>query len=87
LDHTSWQRSIGHQRLPAAKLPAVRRTYRAQDLLAYPFAENLAAPGKTRPPHRDKRIPLTPLLYIVVYAIRDEAIEILRIYHGAQEWR
>jgi len=30
---------------------------------------------------------LTPLPYIVVYAVKGEAIQILHIHHGAQDWR
>jgi hypothetical protein len=29
---------------------------------------------------------LTPLPYVVVYAARGAAVEILHIYHGAQDW-
>ena len=29
---------------------------------------------------------LSPLPYIVVYRIHDEAIEVLHIHHGAQDW-
>lgn len=29
---------------------------------------------------------LPPLPYIVVYRVQDQAVEILRIYHGAQDW-
>lgn len=41
---------------------------------------------------RNGRIPGTrelvfpSLPYIVVYKIKDEVLEILRIYHGAQDW-
>jgi toxin ParE1/3/4 len=45
-------------------------------------------------PHRGRigRIPDTrelvfaPLPYIAVYRVTDEAIEVLRIYHSAQDW-
>jgi hypothetical protein len=30
---------------------------------------------------------VTPLPYVVVYALKFEAIEILHIYHGSQDWR
>ena len=34
-----------------------------------------------------RELPLTPLPYVVVYAVKAEAAEILHIYHGAQDWR
>lgn len=47
------------------------------------------SPSHGRPGHRagTRELVLTPLPYVVVYAIRAEAIEILHIYHGAQDWR
>ena len=39
------------------------------------------APGDT------KELALTPLPYVVVYSVKAEAVEILHIYHGAQDWR
>jgi len=29
---------------------------------------------------------LTPLPYIVVYAIREDVIHVVRVLHGAQRW-
>jgi toxin ParE1/3/4 len=48
-----------------------------------------AAPYQGRPGHRNgtRELPLTPLPYVVVYSVKPEAIEILHIYHGAQDWR
>ena len=48
-----------------------------------------AAPNRGRPGHRTgtKELALTPLPYIVVYSVKTEAVEILHIYHGAQDWR
>jgi toxin ParE1/3/4 len=43
-----------------------------------------------RPGHRSgtRELTLTPLPYVVVYSVRaDEAVEILHIHHGAQDWR
>jgi toxin ParE1/3/4 len=34
-----------------------------------------------------RELVLTPLPYIVVYRVREDAIEILHVYHGAQNWR
>lgn len=47
------------------------------------------APHKGRPGHRSgtRELPLTPLPYVVVYRVKAEAIEILHIHHGAQDWR
>jgi toxin ParE1/3/4 len=33
-----------------------------------------------------RELVLSSLPYIVVYRIQDEFVEILRIYHGAQDW-
>ena len=48
-----------------------------------------AAPNKGRPGHRSgtRELPLTPLPYVVVYAVQPDAIEVLHIHHGAQDWR
>jgi toxin ParE1/3/4 len=48
-----------------------------------------AAPYRGRPGHRSgtRELPLTPLPYVVVYSVKPEAVEILHIYHGAQDWR
>jgi plasmid stabilization system protein ParE len=62
--------------------PTVRTIYqRVRSLKATP---NLGRPG-----HRDgtRELALTPLPYVVVYAVKAGAVEILHIYHGAQEWR
>jgi plasmid stabilization system protein ParE len=62
--------------------PTVRAIYqRIQSLKA--------APHRGRPGHRNGtgELPLTPLPYVVVYAVRPEAVEILHIHHGAQDWR
>jgi len=42
-----------------------------------------------RPGHRagTRELALTPLPYVVVYAVKQDAVEILHIYHGAQDWR
>jgi addiction module RelE/StbE family toxin len=48
-----------------------------------------AAPHRGRPGHRSgtRELVLMPLPYVVVYSIRSEAIEILHIHHGAQNWQ
>jgi len=47
------------------------------------------SPNRGRTGHRSgtRELPIPGLPYIVVYAIRPEVIEILHIYHGAQDWR
>ena len=46
-------------------------------------------PNIGRPGHLSgtRELPLTPLPYVIVYAVKPEAIEILHIYHGSQDWR
>ena len=48
-----------------------------------------ATPYRGRPGHRSgtRELPLTPLPYVVVYSVKPEAVEILHIHHGAQDWR
>ncbi len=47
------------------------------------------SPNRGRPGHRSgtRELTLTPLPYVVVYSVKAGAIEILHIYHGAQDWR
>jgi plasmid stabilization system protein ParE len=47
------------------------------------------SPHRGRPGHLDgtRELPLTPLPYVVVYSVKADAVEILHIYHGAQDWR
>jgi plasmid stabilization system protein ParE len=70
------------RRYPHFAEPTVRAIYqRARSLKA--------APHRGRPGQRPgtRELPLSPLPYIVVYAVKPEAIEILHIYHGSQDWR
>ena len=48
-----------------------------------------SAPFKGRPGNRSgtRELALTPLPYVVVYSVKSEAVEILHIHHGAQDWR
>jgi toxin ParE1/3/4 len=48
-----------------------------------------ASPDLGRPGHRTgtRELALTPLPYIIVYAVESQAIEILHVHHGAQDWR
>lgn len=47
------------------------------------------SPHRGRPGHLSgtRELPLTPLPYVVVYSVKTDAVEILHIYHGAQDWR
>ena len=47
------------------------------------------SPNLGRPGHRSgtRELVLAPLPYVVVYALRADAVEILHIYHGPQDWR
>ena len=62
--------------------PTVRTIYQRIRLLKN-------SPDRGRPGHRSgtRELALTPLPYVVVYAVKAEAVEILHIYHGAQDWR
>ena len=42
-----------------------------------------------RPGHHagTRELTLSPLPYVVVYAVKPETIEILHIYHGSQDWK
>jgi toxin ParE1/3/4 len=46
-------------------------------------------PHQGRPGHRPgtRELALSPLPYVVVYRVNSEAVEVLHIYHGAQDWR
>ena len=48
-----------------------------------------AHPSRGRPGHRQdtRELVLSPLPYTVVYRVKTEAVEIIHIYHGAQNWR
>jgi toxin ParE1/3/4 len=62
--------------------PTVRTIYQRIRLLK-------GSPHLGRPGHRSgtRELALTPLPYVVVYSVKAEAVQILHIYHGAQDWR
>ncbi len=69
------------RRFPHFSQPTIRAIYqRARSLKS--------TPEKGRPGHHSgtRELPLTPLPYVIVYAVKPEAIEILHIHHGAQDW-
>lgn len=47
------------------------------------------SPNRGRLGHRSgtRELTLTPLPYVVVYSVKADAVEILHIYHGAQDWQ
>ena len=70
------------QHYPSFAEPTVRTIYqRIQSLKS--------STEQGRPGHRagTRELVLTPLPYVVVYAANAEAVEILHIHHGAQDWR
>ena len=46
-------------------------------------------PNRGNPGHRSgtRELALLPLPYVIVYAVKADAVEILHVYHGAQDWR
>ena len=53
---------------------------RAADLLEFPHR---GRPGKKE---GTRELVLSPLPYLVVYAVRSDVIFVVRILHGAQQW-
>jgi toxin ParE1/3/4 len=62
--------------------PIVRAIYQRIRLLK-------TSPKLGRPGHRSgtRELALAPLPYVVVYSVKATTVEILHIYHGAQDWR
>ncbi len=75
-------KSYLQQHYPQFGEPTVRTIYERIRALK-------ASPYRGRPGHRKgtRELPLTPLPYVVVYSVKPEAVEILHIHHGAQDWR
>jgi toxin ParE1/3/4 len=71
-----------HKHYPQFAEPTVRTIYQRIGSLK-------ASPSRGRPGHRSgtRELTITPLPYVVVYSVKAEVIEILHIYHGAQDWR
>jgi toxin ParE1/3/4 len=69
------------QNYPQFAEPTVRTIYQRIRLLKISL-------NRGRPGHRTgtRELALTPLPYVVVYAVKTEAVE-LHIHHGAQDWR
>ena len=75
-------KSYLQQHYPHFAEPVVRTIYRRIRSLK-------TSPHRGRPGHRGgtRELAVTPLPYVVVYSVKAEAVEILHIYHGAQNWR
>jgi toxin ParE1/3/4 len=66
---------------PRAAARVVQATHQTVDLLRrHP---NLSRPGRVSGT-RELVVPGTP--YIVPYRVRDDEIQILRVFHGARRW-
>jgi toxin ParE1/3/4 len=66
---------------PARASELARAVYDAPSAL-------LAFPNRGRPGRREgtRELVLSPLPYIVVYAVRADVVFVVRILHGAQQW-
>jgi addiction module RelE/StbE family toxin len=75
-------RNYLQQNYPHLAKPTVRTIYRRVRSLK-------TSPNRGRIGRRTgtKELALAPLPYVVVYAVKADAVEILHIYHGAQDWR
>jgi toxin ParE1/3/4 len=70
------------ERYPHYKQPTMRKLYDGvQSLKEWP--------GRGRPGREEgtRELTFSPLPYIVVYRVREQAVEVVRVYHGAQERR
>jgi toxin ParE1/3/4 len=66
---------------PGTARKVIRTTLDSIELLIkFPHRGRSGALGGTR------ELILSPLPYIAVYRIKDQQVEILHIYHGAQDW-
>lgn len=66
---------------PSAARSVVRTiTQGIEGLAKFP---NLGRPGQLP---NTRELVFASLPYIAIYRLKDEAVEILRIYHGAQDW-
>ena len=75
-------RNYLQQHYPHFAEPTVRTIYQRIRSLK-------TSPSRGRPGHRSgtRELALTPLVYVVVYAVKAEAVEVLHIHHGAQDWQ
>ena len=79
-DFTALIRNI-RQDNPSAALQVGRAIYDAvAQLNTFP---NRGRPGRVK---GTRELPLTRLPFLVVYRVRENAVEIARVLHGAQRW-
>jgi toxin ParE1/3/4 len=65
---------------PRYRQPTMRKMYATiQSLKDWPHRGPMGREEDTR------ELSFPPLPYVAVYRVKDESIEVLRIYHGAQE--
>jgi addiction module RelE/StbE family toxin len=66
---------------PTASRDVAERIYEAIGSLS-------ASPnrGRTGRIQGTRELVLAPLPWIVVYRVREETVEVVRLYHGAQDW-
>jgi toxin ParE1/3/4 len=70
------------QHYPHFAEPTVRTIYqRIRSLKIWPNRGRFGHRAGTR------ELALAPLPYVVVYRVTAQVVEILHIYHGAQDWR
>jgi toxin ParE1/3/4 len=75
-------RNYLQQNHPQFAEPTVRTIY--QRIRALKTSPHRGRPGLIRD---TRELVLSPLPYVVVYAVTDQVVEILHIHHGAQDWR
>jgi toxin ParE1/3/4 len=67
---------------PAAALKTVNAIYaRIEELIVFPNRGRKGREEGTR------ELVLSPLSYVATYRVKDSVVEILHIYHGAQDWK
>ena len=79
-DLESIVRRIRRENPHAARAVADRVFQRCASLETFPNRGRVGRIAQTR------ELVLAPLPYIIVYRVRSDAVEIVRIYHSAQNW-
>jgi toxin ParE1/3/4 len=67
------------ERHPQYWQPTIRRLY--QTLLSLKQFPNLGRPGREE---GTRELSFPPLPYVAIYRVKEQTVEILRIYHGAR---
>jgi toxin ParE1/3/4 len=71
-----------HLHHPSFAPETIRRLYAAaQSLKKFPFSGRVGRKNGTR------ELVLAPLPYLLIYAVDDNAIHVLRFLHTSQDWR